>query len=394
MGEHGFAPATEACPSDDGGSCTRLWLSGEYLLWWTKKSPEPVPLVTTGSLADVRPGALGQPGTRVVLGGNSIDREERSGGRFTVGGWLDGDRTIGVEASYFFLASRSTTSSVSTGPGAPVLAVPIFDVSGLSFPAGAPHESTFQPFNVLLFVGGPVPVTFRAEESLRTRLQGAEANGLFNLVNGSGLRVNVLAGFRYLTLQDDFSFATNSQVTTNPGFFNTVDSFKSDNDFYGGQVGLKAEYGLGGLVNGLSVSAAAKVALGDMHERVDVAGQTAANQFTGLGGPAFFPGGIFAQPSNIGTHSHDRFAVVPEVDFSAAYDVTRWARAFVGYSFLYASDVARAGDQLNHNINPTRTGVIQAIAPALATGPAEPAFNLRESSFWAQGINFGLEFRY
>src|SRR5262245_61953321 len=39
-----------------------LWIDAEYLLWWIKDGPLPVPLVTTGSGNDPQPGELGQIG--------------------------------------------------------------------------------------------------------------------------------------------------------------------------------------------------------------------------------------------------------------------------------------------------------------------------------------------
>src|SRR5208283_6095108 len=50
-----------------------IWASSDYLFWWSKNAPAPVPLVTTGSLADPIPGALGQPGTKVLFGDQTLD---------------------------------------------------------------------------------------------------------------------------------------------------------------------------------------------------------------------------------------------------------------------------------------------------------------------------------
>src|SRR5205814_810605 len=65
--------ATDGCCWNNG--CERplrAWVDAEYLLWWTKGAPLSTPLVTTGSLTDIPPGALGQPGTRVLFGDHSI----------------------------------------------------------------------------------------------------------------------------------------------------------------------------------------------------------------------------------------------------------------------------------------------------------------------------------
>ncbi|HTI52278.1 MAG TPA: BBP7 family outer membrane beta-barrel protein, partial [Planctomycetaceae bacterium] len=67
----------------------RVWLRAEALYWWTKSSPLPASLVTSGSAADAVPGALGQPGTSVLIGDENIGISGRGGGRFTLGFALD-----------------------------------------------------------------------------------------------------------------------------------------------------------------------------------------------------------------------------------------------------------------------------------------------------------------
>jgi hypothetical protein len=219
------------------------------------------------------------------------------------------------------------------------------------------------------------------------------------------MRLDALAGLRWLQLREDLTLGV--QTLGVPGassgvagqFFNTQDAFALRNDFVGGQVGGRAEYCTGGL----SIQATAKFALGTMHETADIRGlaQTSSGNLffstDGLGRQPF-PGGVFAQSSNIGRHNRDRFAVVPEATLVVAYQPTAWLRLCAGYNFLYLSDVARPGDQIDRAINTTRTGLADVAraagtGPAI-TGPALPAFGFHDSSFWAQGVSVGLEFRY
>ncbi|HEV3262427.1 MAG TPA: hypothetical protein VG013_36585, partial [Gemmataceae bacterium] len=65
-------PVTDDAPVEG----RRFRVDSEYLLWWFKHSPVPVPLVTSAAPADANPGALGQPGTQLLLGGTDVDTQE------------------------------------------------------------------------------------------------------------------------------------------------------------------------------------------------------------------------------------------------------------------------------------------------------------------------------
>ncbi len=396
--------------------CNRLWASAEYLLWWFKRSPEPVPLATlvpppTRAVPGSPPiGAIGGPGTSVVLGGDGIGTSTRSGGRFTAGFWFDPDQTWGLEGSFFFIGTRHASKGVASdgrdGPLAPNLFVPFANATVA--PGTNPEGS--------IWLGGDIfNGSGTARLSLSSSLYGADLNGIRTLASGCNWRLGVLGGFRYLNLHENLQFTTSTTIPdfpnpAQPSVRSTLDQFNTRNNFYGGQLGLKGEFRWGRLF----LDAGAKVALGDVHEIVDISGATAANfiQSAGnLGGIGIGsspetragligPGGIFTQPSNIGRYSRDRFGVVPEVDFKVGYEFTRWLRGFVGYSFLYVNNVARPGEQIDHTVNVTQSVGFQhnfttlPPPPPALVGPARPAFTFNDSSFWAQGITFGLEFRY
>src|SRR3954451_13783150 len=71
------------------------WGSAEYLLWWVRPNTLSTPLVTTTTdpLATVNganvAAGLGRPGTNILLGGSDIGYGALSGGRFTVGTWME-----------------------------------------------------------------------------------------------------------------------------------------------------------------------------------------------------------------------------------------------------------------------------------------------------------------
>src|SRR4029079_5631696 len=80
------------------------WVSAEYLAWWMRGQ-------STGPLVTSNPSAtpfVGDPGTVVLLGDDRIHNRASSGVRFTVGTWINGDSTTGVEFGAFYLNPRST----------------------------------------------------------------------------------------------------------------------------------------------------------------------------------------------------------------------------------------------------------------------------------------------
>src|SRR5581483_11224265 len=226
----------------------------------------------------------------------------------------------------------------------------------------------------------------------RSNFWGIEENAILNICCGCCYRVDLLGGFRYLRLSEDLDIRENLTVlpgVTGIGGTNILlaDDFNTRNEFFGGQIGARAEYRSGNVF----VNAVGKIAFGETEEVVNIHGVTV---FTPPGSaPIARVGGLLALPTNSGKFSRDEFSVVPEVGINVGYQVTDHMRAYVGYTFLYWSDVVRPGDQIDRTINatqlPSSTG-----APSTLVGPARPAFSFHETDFWAQGINFGLEFRY
>src|SRR5262249_20309505 len=122
----------EVIGAEEPGS-PRAWLQGEYLLWWLRQYNVP-PLATTGPADVFAPGALGQPGTTVLLGGGNRDNEAFQGFRIRGGFWFDDDQQHGLELGWFWLAPQHDTAIVGPGPSG-VLARPFIagNFAGASF---------------------------------------------------------------------------------------------------------------------------------------------------------------------------------------------------------------------------------------------------------------------
>ncbi len=367
------APAEGEFAAPWAAPAERFYARAEYLLWWIKDPRVPV-LVTTGP--PETGGILGLPGTQILFGGSTVDEGTRSGGRFTAGYWLDDCQRCGLEGNYFFLGNRSARFAANSNQF-PVLARPFFNLN--------------QGTEFSQITAGPGLSTGTVTVNLPSRLWGAEGNVRHQWCCGCAYRVDWLAGFRYLQLDESLDILEAIQaLPTAPAFANdrifVNDHFATKNQFYGGQVGLDAEVRRGRWF----LDVLGKVALGDTHQVIDISGNQVIIPPTGP--VQTFQGGLLALSSNIGHHTRERFAVVPEVGVNVGCQVTDHLRAFVGYNFLYWSNVVRPGDQIDRGLDVTR--IPNFPVPAMPLAQPRPAVPFKETDFWAQGINFGLEFKY
>jgi hypothetical protein len=365
-----------ACGADccDGATFgNRYYFSADYLLWWIKGSKTP-PLVTQGSLGDPIPGALGLPGTTVLFGGNSVEDNPFSGARFSAGYWFGDQHLLGLDFGGFFLGQGSKNFS-ATSTGTPILARPFVD-------AATGTETTE-------LVAGPGVLAGTVNVHTDSKLWGYEANLRSNLCAGQLCGVDYfvdgIAGFRAIGL--DESLGVNESLVVVGGSsagqqFKINDNFSTQNRFYGGQLGFLSEFRWDRWVLDLNT----KVGLGTNQEMVRIDGSTA---ITPLGGATqVFNGGLLALPSNSGHFTRDEFVWVPEIGLNFGYQWTDHVKLYVGYNFLYISSVVRPGEQIDRVVNTNQ------LPPAVGGGPARPAFTFNASDFWAQGVNFGVEFKY
>ncbi len=389
-------------PEESGGLFSGLasgprhfYARGEYLLWAFKKDQVP-PLVTTSAPADN--GILGNPTTQILFGGDGLSSGSHSGGRFTAGLWLDDCQTKAIEVSGFFAPGGTQQFNASSSQFA-VLARPFFSLN---------RGTEFAQLTVF-----PGVSTGNISVQNHSNLWGVEANlrcclcnscppcdcstpcdGCDNWLTGWGYHVEGLAGFRYLNLSEDLSITENGinlpTAPRNPNVaFTVFDDFATRNQFYGGQVGLDADFDRGPW----SVDVTGKLALGDTSQRVTInGGQQVTNLATGVTTP--FTGGLLALPSNIGTHNHNAFSVVPEVNVTLSYHINEHWRVFAGYDFLAWTNVLRPGEQIDRVIDETQIPNFDAPGTIAPAGQNRPAVLFRQSDFWAQGLNLGLEFRY
>jgi hypothetical protein len=227
-----------------------------------------------------------------------------------------------------------------------------------------------------------------------SELWGLEANLNCKVCCGCDYRVNLLGGARFLRLRESLTVIEDIQnLPGQPDPFNGTrvlvqDRFATTNDFYGGQFGAEARWQRGRV----TLDGRAKLALGVTHQVLNVSGSQTFPP--GTPGVENLPGGLLALNSNIGRFSRDRFSVVPEVGVSVGYFLTERLRASVGYNFLYWSNVARPGGQIDRGLDLLRIPNFARPPGTVPAVPDRPARLFTDTDFWAQGLTFGLEYRY
>jgi hypothetical protein len=375
-------------PPTDTNTRPLFWLNADYLFWWTKNAPQPNPLVTAGAPTDHVPAALGQPGTRVVYGGDGIDFNPFSGARVNLGVWCGPENRFGFEVGGFILQQRADQFIINGGQtGGYLLARPF---------ASALTGSN----DAFLIADGAHGMTGGIEVSSNSRLFGYEVNGLYNLSRSDGFAFNLIGGFTSVGLREKLDISEVLQnlsptggvaylgVPVNPATRElTFDKFDTMNTFYGAQLGatLHLEEGQ------LGVDLTTKCGIGVIQQFVDVEGLTAVDGPNGKL-TTTTPGGVYAVGTNIGRHVQNQFGFVPEGDVNFSYALTQNFILKAGFTFIYMNSVARPGNQINENINPAQ--VPSSPAFGTAGGQPQPTFQFHTSNFWAQGVNLGVEVRY
>ncbi len=383
---------------------TGIWVKADYLLWWERGMHVPA-LVTSGPTPQ-QPGYLGEQGTKVLFGDTDINDRERSGGRLQAGAWLNPCATFGIEGEYLALGD-ATTDFHLWSDGNPIVSRPFYDVGRT-----APVENIEK---VAYPRGSPGSLDGSIDITARTTFHAAGAHFLFTTCcdegcwtdecggcGGCGItyhdsyRANFIVGYRNLNLEDqlgieeDLTSTTPTFVSTNSdtqgvSAFLVKDQFNTANSFNGGDIGMQFQVQR----NRWSLDLFPRVALGNTHSVVDITGSTRTTSPAGV--QTLANGGLLALSTNIGHYTRDSFTVVPEIDMTGGFQVTKHAKIVLGYNFLYWSKVARAGEQIDRSVNST---LLPNSGATVVGDTTRPRFDFIQTSFWAQGVNVGLECRW
>lgn len=340
----------------------------EYLLWWIQSPKVPV-LVSGGDVLDAVPGAFGQEGTFPLL--DKIGMPPTLGGRLTMYRWLNENQVAGVEGVFWGARSFSRETFTSRGTGTePVLARPFFNVNSGTLDADP--------------VGLPFAMAGTVQISLPSTMVSGEVNFHLAPSGGSEWQFRYFGGPRYLQL-DEKLIINHASVELVDGQLDFVhDQFGTTNRYYGGQAGVGFEYRGGRLL----LDVRTKLGFGRTEQTVRTDGGTALTTATGettvLGDR-----GLLVQPFNAGLEvKRKAWSVVPEFSINGGLQLNEYFSIYLGYNFLYWSNVVRPGDALSQNIS------LQPCCPGVILGAHEPSLNPTQSSVWIQGLTLGLEINF
>ncbi|HTN76586.1 MAG TPA: BBP7 family outer membrane beta-barrel protein [Pirellulaceae bacterium] len=395
-GEEGLAPAVNTDTSCTDGAacgceeCCRWWpdlrpapgwfANVEYNLWWNKTRTVP-PLVTTSPVGTSQALTGVLPGAQTLFGNDKVGDGLGSGGRLTFGRWLDEYETFALAGKFW--AFRGKDGEFNQTADGTNLAIPFFDAQlGIE----NAYQVAFAPAPGVVFANGSISVQDRLD------MLGAEAYAQFLVYDEQFTRVDLLGGYHTVRLDNSLQ-ETSLLNVVNGGFIGSPpgssifiqDTFEGRNQFHGGELGLNVTH----YYDRWAFHMLGKMSVGNMHQTIIIDGNTVVT----TPGPTVSvrDEGLFALGTNQGTYSRDRIAYIPEVNAKVTYWVHPNVNLSLGYTFMYINSVVLAGDQIDRQLNLSQTNGGTPVGP----NQNRPMFQgFRETDYWVQGINFGVECKF
>jgi hypothetical protein len=343
-----------------------LWFSAQYLGYILRPAPLRDPLLT-------------EDGSNTLIGAGEARFGWIGGLGLSGGAWFDEEHKFAFELAGFLTGRQTASSEVSAGQGQ-TLTRPVVDTL-----TGAPAR---------FFVSAPGFLTgsFRADSS--ARLGGMTTRLAVNRVHTRELTLDVFAGVRYLDLDESLLLTQTTQavgagivllngVTYGPGVPLTIaDRFHTRNQFWGGEIGAKAEYRHGPW----TVAATPSIGFGSVHQTVGADGSSSVPGVS-------LPGGLYAVTGgNAGANVTNRFTMMTELRGELGLYLTASSRVSVGYDMLYLGSVARPGDQIDYVVNTRLVPATRRFGSL--SGVASPLPTAARTDFLAHGLRVAFELRY
>jgi hypothetical protein len=201
-------------------------------------------------------------------------------------------------------------------------------------------------------------------------------------------RTDFVLGYRLYRLEDSLwtcsDMASTRPIDSLPTGTELIyeDLFDAENEFHGGELGYVIEFRR----DRWTLELTAKLALGQNRQRLNIVGN---GLFIIPDQGALALDGMLAVASNEGSYSRNHFSIIPRFGIQFTRDINdRWG-LFLGYELVYWPNVVLGAEQIDLAINPDYLHSTGASAE-----PERPIFSFRESDYWVQSLNMGVEFRF
>lgn len=359
-----------------------MWFNVNYIAAFMRPMTLAAPIISVGSDTDAPAGALGQPGTSVLYGNQTVNFNLASGASVNLGFFLDEAGHYSLDIGAFGIFPNTQSYSIASDAGGnPLIARPIYDTSSNQL------ES--------LVTARPGVSSGSLRADVESLLYGGEFNARYHACINKHFKYDFLVGARYIRLAESLDIHENVNGINGNTFafggqnfdsFTDHDRFATTNQFIGGQLGVRGtcEY------SWLSFTGFAKLGLGATMQRVAIEGSTT---YTNAAGSVTYPAGVLALGTNVGTYSRTVFGVVPEMGFNVGLNVTDHIRLQIGASTMLWNKVVRPGSQYSDYVN---SGLVPSSGNFgnVGNGSVAPIFRYREDFFWINSLNLGLEVHF
>lgn len=342
----------------------------DSLAWWSNSSSLPA-LASTSVAGTARnaAGVLGNPGTMSLFADNAFSAA-------TPGFRIQLDRDLegygGIDFEFLQLATRSENLSASSAQF-PILARPFTDITNGN-----------QAASVIAFPGEH---TGAIQLAMDSRFRSAAVHYYqLAMEEGSRSRDDQLVakfqiGPRIATLQETLWTNDHSFDIVNNTSVQRTDAFKVENLFVGGEVGLE----LNRRFQHLDLSAGLSLAVGANRQKFQANGQSVLTD--AVGQTSTSDSGWLSSSVGAGEIKRNQFSVIPAAELGIGFQ-TRWGwKLSFGYNMMLWTNAVRVTEQIPTGLNPTFGG-------GAVGGAMRPFSSLKDESFLAHGVSFGLERRW
>ena len=360
-------------PAPESRMSERAWIDTDYFVGFVRRPSVP-PLILTIPAATANQSTTNGP-ILFPRDGRRIDYNAFNGLRARVGSWFDDSQTQGLEFSGFVLEQRGQDATFfNSAPAANFLTRNFIDSNSNR--------------NIFLFgdnTNGPVVI--RGLAGIKP-IYSTEVNYLTQGYSFLADRTDYLFGFRYYDQRENLRVDVR-QDFNGGGLLTFTDRFATSNQFYGANFGIRSHFYP---TNRIGAEATFKLAAGDSYQRAKIDGSTLIN----IPGVPFVntADGLYARPSNIGSHDRHFFTVIPEVNLRLNYALSSRAKIFIGYDCVYVSSLVRPGQVIDPVVF---SGNLQVLAPdGRVDGPNrnKPFFSFRSTDQVINAVSIGLSLSF